>query len=121
MRPDQLAFQAQQEISDQMANLDLDNSQASIVPVIITVDTTLLPDYPKNEVDATAGDVTLTLTDASQINEFAWIIHRVDGSSNRVFVVAEDPAQLINGQTSWEIFPYETLTFSGNLDKYSVQ
>lgn len=121
MNPVKLALNGLQKFNDQFADLSTEVSASNTVPTILTADTTLVGDYSKYEIDATGGDITITLIDATQIDEFAWQLHRTDGSSNRVFIVPADVTQLINGQTSWELFPYENLQFTAELSQYTVK
>lgn len=116
-----LAFDGLQKFNEQFGDVSNDVDSANTIPTILTADETLYGDYSKYEIDATSGDVTVTLIDASQINEFTWQLHRTDGSSNRVFVTGEDPTQLINGQAIWELFPYENLQFTAEQTQYSVK
>lgn len=121
MNPVKLAFQGLQRFNDQFPEMSSDVSASNTIPTILTADTTLVGDYSKYEIDASGGDITITLIDASQITEFAWQLHRTDGSANRVYVTGEDPSQLINGQAIWELFPYENLQFTAELSQYTVK
>jgi len=121
MNPVHLAFEALAKINEQVDAVALSSGENNSFPSIITADETVFDDYPKREIDASAGNITVTLKDASQMNEFTWTFHRTDQSSNQTFITSEDPTQLINGQAIWEIFPNESIQITSELTQFTVK
>lgn len=90
-------------------------------PEDITADTTITNDFPNKRIDASGGDIQITLFDAEQIPNFEWNLQRIDTTNNAVTFIAENPAHFINGLTEWRMYPYETITIKSNTDSYSVK
>jgi len=61
------------------------------------------------KVDATAGDVTLTLPAASASFRRSWIILKVDSTSHQI-TVATQGGDLLNGESSFSFdFPFDSV------------
>lgn len=121
MRGFKLAVQGFAKMTEQINSLAVISGENNSIPSIITADETVWDDYAKREIDASGGDITVTLKDASQINDFSWFFHRTDQTSNQVFITSEDPIQLINGQAIWEIFPNEVIQITSELTQFTAK
>jgi hypothetical protein len=67
-------------------------------------------------VDATAGNITITLPDASFNTGYEWIIEKIDSTANLVTIAAADT---INGDASFDLLAqYESIRPQSNGSVY---
>jgi len=71
-------------------------------------------------VDATSGNITLTLPDAATIGDFEIDVKKIDSSSNSVIIDASG-SDVVDGATGATInSQYETVTIVGNGSAYYI-
>ena len=120
MRIDKLTVFAFNKGNEQLKNMSIQAVPKVQIPTVINIDTLLVGDFSRIEVDCSLNDVTLTLKDASQIGDFGWVIHRSDNSNFDLKVVAEITAQAIQNQTEIFIYPFETYVIHAEQIKYTI-
>ena len=121
MRGDKLAISNFNDVMQTIGELSGEQVATAGVPTVITADAILNEDYPRIDVDCTGGNIILTLTEAQKMVDFTWTIRRIDTSSDYTCTIVGETGELINGQASWALYHYETVSIHTQLSSYDLK